>query len=198
MRTIILASSNKGKIKEFTDIFATVNIKITPQTEFYVSDADETGLTFIENAIIKARNCAKYTKLPSLADDSGLEIDALNGDPGIYSARYSGVHGNELANIQKVLIEMKGVENRSASFKCVIAYVRNEFDTCPLIFTGTLDGTILHEIDGVGGFGYDPIFQPTNHGKSLAKMSNIDKNKISHRAVAINKLIDEFKNQRLL
>ena len=198
MQTIVLASSNKGKIKEFTEIFATINIKVVPQTEYDVSDADETGLSFIENAIIKARNCAKHTNLPSIADDSGLEVDALNGAPGIYSARYSGMHGDDTKNIDKVLSEMLNIKNRSARFHCVIAYVRHELDPSPMIFVGTLEGVVLEEIVGSNGFGYDPIFRPISCSESLAMMSKVDKNKISHRSLAINKLVDEFKKTEII
>ena len=198
MKKIVLASSNKGKIKEFTEIFSELSIQVVPQTEFNVPDADETGLSFIENAILKARQCAKYTNLPSFADDSGLEIDALNGDPGIYSARYAGGHGDDSSNTAKVLDNMKDISNRTARFQCAIAYVRYELDPCPLIFTGNVEGAILHKPSGKNGFGYDPIFRPTGYNISFAEIPKEIKNKISHRANALEKLIREFNKTVIL
>ncbi|APC96509.1 RdgB/HAM1 family non-canonical purine NTP pyrophosphatase [Francisella frigiditurris] len=192
MREIVLASSNKGKIREFSEIFNRINISIVPQTKFNVPDADETGLSFIENAIIKARHCSKYTNLPAMADDSGLCVEVLNGNPGIYSARYSGIHGDDKANIQKLLSELKQDNNRKAEFICAIAYVKNYLDPTPLISVGKLEGIIAFDEQGENGFGYDPIFQIPEENKTLAQISQEFKNKISHRAKALEKMIKQL------
>ncbi|MFC4893170.1 RdgB/HAM1 family non-canonical purine NTP pyrophosphatase [Pseudofrancisella aestuarii] len=192
MKEIVLASSNKGKIREFSEIFNRINISIVPQTKFNVPDVDETGLSFIENAIIKARHCSKYTNLPAIADDSGLCVEALNGNPGIYSARYSGTHGDDKANNQKLLSELAQESNRKAEFICAIAYVKNESDPTPLISTGKLGGIITLDEKGKKGFGYDPIFQIPEENKTLAQISQELKNKISHRAKALEKIIKQL------
>ena len=193
IKKIIFASSNKGKIKEVSEILSEFNIQVIPQSEFNIPDADETGLTFIENAILKARQCCKYTGLPAIADDSGLEIEFLNGEPGIYSARYAGEHSNSKKNIDKVLLKMNGIENRKAKFQCAIALLTHEKDPTPKIFTGSLNGNIIDELKGDNGFGYDPIFT-VDSNKTLAETSKEEKNKISHRAKALQKLINYFKS----
>ncbi len=192
MKEIVLASSNKGKIKEFIEIFKQKNISIIPQTKFNISDAEETGLSFIENAIIKARHCSKNTGLPAIADDSGLEVFSLAGDPGIYSARYAGEHGNDDANIQKLLTNLKNHNNRTARFVCALAYVRNETDPTPIVEYGFLDGEITHSRSGEYGFGYDPVFFLPNLQKTLAELPNDKKNRISHRAIALSKIINKI------
>lgn len=189
MKKIVLASSNKGKIKEFKEIFANINIEIVPQTDFHVSDIDETGLSFIENAILKARNCSKHTGLPAIADDSGLEVFSLNGEPGIYSARYSGEHGNDKANIDKLLTKMNSKTSRAARFVCALAHVKHAKDPTPTISLGFLNGEIADTPKGEYGFGYDPIFKIPEFKKTLAEISPEDKNKISHRAIALNNII---------
>jgi XTP/dITP diphosphohydrolase len=189
MKEIVLASSNKGKIQEFTKIFAEINIKIIPQTEFNVPDADETGLSFIENAILKARNCSEHTGLPAIADDSGLEVFSLNGEPGIYSARYSGEHGNDKANVDKLLAKIKGATCKEARFVCALAYVKHPLDPTPVTALGFLNGEISSTPKGDYGFGYDPIFTLPEFKKTLAEISPEHKNKISHRAVALKELI---------
>ncbi|MBK2106042.1 RdgB/HAM1 family non-canonical purine NTP pyrophosphatase [Francisella philomiragia] len=191
MKEIVLASSNKGKINEFIEIFKQKNIKIIPQTKFNISDAKETGLSFIENAIIKARHCSKNTGLPAIADDSGLEVFSLAGDPGIYSARYAGKHGDDDANIQKLLTNLKNKDNRTARFVCALAYVRNEKDPTPVLEYGFLDGEITHIRSGEYGFGYDPVFFLPKLQKTLAELSDDEKNKISHRAIALSKIINQ-------
>ncbi|ASG68569.1 non-canonical purine NTP pyrophosphatase [Francisella halioticida] len=192
MKEIVLASSNKGKIQEFTKIFAEKNIKIIPQTKFNVLDADETGLSFIENAILKARNCSQHTGLPAIADDSGLEVLSLNGEPGIYSARYSGEHGNDKANIIKLLDKMKKVTCRKARFVCALAYVKHPLDPTPIIALGFLNGEISYTPKGDYGFGYDPIFFITELRKTLAEISPEYKNKISHRATALKNITNDL------
>ena len=192
MKKIILASSNKGKIKEFKEIFSKIGIKIIPQTEFDIPDADETGLTFIENAILKARNCCAHTGLPAIADDSGLEVLSLNGEPGIYSARYAGEHGDDKANINKLLSNLTNSDQRQARFICALAFLRHENDPTPILATGELSGEITTKEYGEDGFGYDPIFFVPHLDKTLAQVSSETKNQISHRANALSKLIKQF------
>ncbi|GAB4222120.1 MAG: RdgB/HAM1 family non-canonical purine NTP pyrophosphatase [Francisella sp.] len=192
MKEIILASNNQGKILEFANIFKQKNIKIVPQMRFNVPDIAEKGLSFVENAILKARNCAKHTKMPAIADDSGLEVFALNGQPGIYSARYSGVHGNDKDNIEKLLENLKGYKDRKARFVCALAYVKHESDPTPVLAYGFLEGYIAHKPKGLNGFGYDPIFIVPQLEKTLAEISESEKNKISHRMKAISKIIKLF------
>lgn len=191
-KKIVFASSNTGKIREVSTILSPENIHIIPQTEFNVSDADETGLTFIENAILKARHCAKITGLPSIADDSGLEVKALNGQPGIYSARYAGGHGNSLANLEKLLKDMEGIEDRRANFRCVMALMRHENDPAPIIAQGIWQGEILEQPIGDGGFGYDPIFWVRSFNMTAAQLPPETKNEVSHRAIALKKLKDDL------
>ena len=184
---LVLASGNAGKLAEFHALLADFGFDVRPQSEFGVDDAEETGLTFIENAILKARHASRATGLPALADDSGLVVDALGGAPGLYSARYAGEHCNHAANIDKLLHELREVpdERRSARFVCVLALLRHADDPQPLIAQGTWEGRILHARQGEGGFGYDPVFfLPTDH-LSAAELPNEVKNQISHRGRAM-------------
>lgn len=187
---IVLASSNKGKLKEFGEIFKTWNIELISQQQLNVSDADETGLTFVENAILKARHACQVTGLPALADDSGLEVDALQGAPGIYSSRYSGA--GDTANNEKLLQEMQGVETslRTARFRCLLVFMRHANDPTPLICQGTLEGSILEAARGEGGFGYDPLFlvdpdKVAGQQLSSAELTPQQKHAISHRGQAV-------------
>ena len=188
---IVLASSNSGKLREIQAVLNQQRYQLIKQSEFNVPDVAETGTTFVENAIIKARHAAELTGLPALADDSGIEVDFLQGAPGVYSARYAGQHGDNDANNAKLLQELKGVadDQRSARFQCVIIYMRHAQDPMPLICEGTWEGRILHEPSGVNGFGYDPLFFVPTHGCSSADLDPAEKNKISHRAQALQKLI---------
>ena len=188
---IVLASGNEGKLREIQAVLDEQRFQLVKQSEFEVPDVAETGTTFVENAIIKARNASLHTGLPALADDSGIEVDALNGAPGVYSARYSGEHGDDHENNMKLLRELSGVadEYRTARFQCVIVYMRHSKDPMPLICEGTWTGRILHEITGVNGFGYDPLFFVPTHGCSSAQLTPEEKNRISHRAQALQKLI---------
>jgi len=185
---MVLATSNPGKLKEFTTLMSDLPVKIMPQTEFDVEDADETGLTFVENAIIKARHAAQMTGRISLADDSGLVIDALGGRPGIYSARYSGINSRPSDNIEKVLAELADVpaKNRQARFICVLVLFRSPEDPCPLICQATWEGEILFSPQGDNGFGYDPVFWVPTHQCSAAELSGAIKNQLSHRAQAFS------------
>ena len=187
---VILASHNLGKITEIQAMLASSHIKIIPQSEYHITDIEETGLTFVENAILKARHAAKLTGLPAIADDSGLEVDALNGAPGIYSARYAGEHGNNAANIEKLLAKLKTVPmaQRTARFQSVMVYLRHELDPSPLITQGTWQGSIMTTPEGDGGFGYDPIFYVPTHHCSAAQMPSEEKNAISHRGQSLSQL----------
>jgi XTP/dITP diphosphohydrolase len=196
---VVLASSNKGKLVELEYALADVNVTLIPQSEFSVPDADETGLSFIENAILKARHASALTGLPALADDSGLEVDALNGAPGIYSARFSadenGKGATDESNNKKLLIELAGVlpKDRTARYHCVLAFVKHQFDPNPIICQGAWEGIINTGFHGDGGFGYDPLFFVTDQNKTAAQLTKQEKKKISHRGLAIEQLKDLFK-----
>ena len=194
-KDVVVASGNIGKLKEFQEIFLPFGVTIIGQNSLSVPEADETGLTFVENAIIKARNAAKYTGKPALADDSGLEVDALNGAPGIYSARYAGSHTSDRDNVQKLLSELNGNEQRRARFQCVIVYLRHEQDPTPLICQGTWEGTITHQPHGENGFGYDPVFFVPQQHCTAAQLSSDVKNRLSHRGQALSALIAALKIQ---
>jgi len=185
---IVLASGNQGKIKEIHAILG--NYNIITQQEFNVEEADETGSTFIENAIIKARNAALHTNLPAIADDSGLIVDALNGAPGVLSARYAGTHANDKDNLQKLLTEMESIPDnqRSARFICVIVLMRHANDPFPIICQASWEGTILKREQGSNGFGYDPIFWLPNENCSSAELNATRKNQLSHRGQALRQL----------
>ena len=186
---LILASSNAGKLVELRELLGD-GFELHAQSEFGVSDADETGLSFIEKAILKARHAARATGLPALGDDSGLCVDALHGAPGLYSARYAGTHGNSEANIDKLLRELGDGDDaqRDAHFVCVLAVVRDAEDPMPLIAEGVWHGSILRERRGDGGFGYDPVFFSPAHGCSAAELPAEVKNRDSHRGLALAKL----------
>ena len=193
MRKVVLARSNKGKLVELQAILKQKNVQLLPQSQFSVSDADETGLSFIENALIKARHACVATGLPAMADDSGLEVDALSGEPGIYSARYAGFHGEnaDKENNSKLLRELEGIPEteRGARFQCVIAYMQHAKDPMPLICQGTWEGSILFSEEGENGFGYDPLFYVLSHGCASAKLDAAVKNAISHRGQALTQLL---------
>ena len=193
MTRIVLASGNQGKLREFsamfTEHFTDAGVELIPQTELGVSDADETGLSFVENAIIKARHACEVTGLPALADDSGIEVDALKGAPGIYSARYS--NDGDQGNNDKLLRELADVptEQRTARFQCVLVYMRHAKDPTPQVFQGSWEGSILTAPSGSEGFGYDPLFYVPSEHCSAADLSKEQKNKISHRGQAIQQLL---------
>jgi len=195
MQKIVLASNNKGKVREFGEMLSTIDMEVVPQATFNIEDADETGLTFVENAIIKARHASAIAGLPAIADDSGLEVDFLNGAPGIYSARYSGEGATDEKNLLKLLEALKDVpeEKRTARFQCVLVYMRHAEDPTPLICQGTWEGIILTEPQGGNGFGYDPIFYVPDHNCSSAQLSADEKNKLSHRGQALKKLLTALK-----
>ncbi|ONG41533.1 non-canonical purine NTP pyrophosphatase, RdgB/HAM1 family [Alkanindiges hydrocarboniclasticus] len=188
---LVLASNNAGKIAELQQIFSTLNlpIQVVPQKQFEIPDAVEDGLSFIENAILKARHAAQLSGKPALADDSGLCVPILNGAPGIYSARYAGEHGNDALNNQKLLDDLKpyrsGTPTIQGYFVCVLALVRHQDDPLPLVYQGIWQGEILEQPRGSAGFGYDPLFWLPELGKSSAELDKAEKNKISHRGQAM-------------
>jgi non-canonical purine NTP pyrophosphatase, rdgB/HAM1 family len=187
---IVLASGNAGKLREFNAMLADLGIEFVRQSEFGVQDADETGLTFVENALIKARNAAQHTGMPAMADDSGIVVDALGGAPGLYSARYAGEHGDDAANNAKLLQALQDVPDaqRTARFYCCIVYLRHAEDQLPIIAEASWEGRIMHNLSGANGFGYDPLFYVPTHGCSSAELSPEEKNRISHRGQALRKL----------
>ena len=192
---VVLASSNAGKVKEFMRLLKGVGMDVRPQSEFNVPDADETGLTFVENAILKARNAAELTGLPAIADDSGIEVDALQGQPGIYSARYAGECAGAAACNEKLLTALKDVPeaDRTARFRCCIVMLQHAADPSPLIAEGCWEGRILEGLTGTEGFGYDPLFYVPTHNMSAAQMDPVEKNRISHRAQALQGLLERLK-----
>ncbi len=192
---VVLASSNKGKVKEFSELLADQSILVVPQSDFGVPDADETGLSFVENAILKARNAAAHTGLPAIADDSGLEVDYLNGAPGIYSARYAGEHCGSDANNRKLLEALEGVDEaqRTARFQCLLVFLRHADDPTPLICQGTWEGRILNAPQGEAGFGYDPLFHVPSEGCSAAELAAERKNSMSHRGQALQCLLAKLR-----
>jgi len=196
---VVLASGNAGKLKEFFSILNDVGFEIVAQSDYAVVDVPETGLSFVENAIIKARNAAQQTGLPAIADDSGIEVDALLGQPGIYSARYAKMNnageGNQ-ANNTHLLNQMKDVpiEKRSARFRCCIVYMRHAEDPSPLIADGYWEGSILTEPSGEKGFGYDPLFYVPTHKLSSAELDADVKNSISHRGQALQIMLNLMNN----
>lgn len=192
-QVVVLASGNAGKLRELDKVLAPLDVSLQPQAQFNVPDAEETGLSFVENAIIKARAAAQHTGLPAIADDSGIEVDHLNGAPGIYSARYSGA-GDEANNV--LLLQELGEipeEQRSARFQCVLVYMRHAMDPVPLICQGSWEGFILSAARGENGFGYDPLFYLPDYQCSSAQLDPSIKNRISHRAKASRLLFDALR-----
>tara|TARA_R110002096_G_scaffold25388_5_gene79439 strand:+ start:293 stop:910 length:618 start_codon:yes stop_codon:yes gene_type:complete len=191
---IVLASSNQGKLREIQAIFKNQPYDLAPQSEWNISDADETGLTFVENALIKARHACEQTGLMALADDSGIEVDYLQGAPGIYSARYAGQPCNNQANNDRLLNELKDVpkDKRTARFQCVLVLMRHAKDPTPLICSGTWEGIIVEQQSGINGFGYDPLFFVPSHSCTSAELSPDVKNSLSHRGQALRELASKF------
>jgi XTP/dITP diphosphohydrolase len=186
---IVMASGNLGKIREISRLLDGLGIDVVAQSEFGVTDADETGETFAENSLIKAQHAADATGLPAIADDSGLSVDALDGAPGVYSARYSGPDGDDEANNDKLLAELDGVLDRGAAFHCVATFVEPGGSE-PLVAHGEWRGSILHACEGDGGFGYDPLFFVPDCACSSAELEADEKNVRSHRGQALRKLVE--------
>ena len=191
---IVMASGNVGKLREISRILGDLEVTVVPQSDFGVSDADETGTTFAENALIKARHAAAATGLPAIADDSGLVVDALDGRPGVYSARYAGPGATDQANNEKLLAELADVadENRWAAFHCTACFVMSA-DAEPLFGTGDWRGSILREPRGAGGFGYDPLFLDPASGLTGAELEPAEKNARSHRGQALRALAEKLR-----
>jgi XTP/dITP diphosphohydrolase len=188
---IVLASNNPGKVKEFQELLRRADIELRPQADFNISEAEETGLSFVENAIIKARHASEQAQLPTIADDSGLEVDFLKGAPGIYSSRFAGEHASDADNNAK-LLELLGelpMTQRSARFQCLLVYLRHPQDPTPMICQGTWEGHILTAAQGNNGFGYDPLFFVPEQQCSSAQLSAEDKNRLSHRGKAMKLLL---------
>ena len=188
---VVLASGNPGKLREFVELLAPSGLQIVPQSQFGIEPPAETGDSFAANALLKARYAAGRCGLPALADDSGLEVDALGGAPGIYSARYAGEQASDAQNIDKLLAALAGVpsERRAARFRCVIAFVRDADDLAPVLASGEWQGRILAAPRGVAGFGYDPVFEDLASCRSAAELSSADKHALSHRGKALRELL---------
>jgi len=197
MNKIVLASGNKGKLREFAQLFAPFDIEVVAQSYFDVLEVEETGLSFVENAIIKARNACEHTGLPAIADDSGIEVDYLLGAPGIYSARYAGENASDQDNITALLAALTGVPDRerSARYQCLLVMMRHSKDPTPLICQADWQGRILHAPMGDSGFGYDPIFWVPELQCTAAQLSSAQKHAISHRGKAIQKFIKEIQHE---
>jgi XTP/dITP diphosphohydrolase len=194
---VVLATGNKGKVTELARMLCGLGIEVLPQSEFAVIDAAETGSTFVENAIIKARHAAKQTGLPAIADDSGLAVDALGGEPGVYSARYSGDLATDQTNIIKLLDAMSDIpkDKRQAKFLCVLVFMRHTHDPSPIICQGEWHGEIATEQQGENGFGYDPVFWIEEQNCSSAQLSPEQKNRLSHRGRALSQLLVQLQSQ---
>ncbi len=194
-RKLVIASNNKGKIAELTDLLAPLGLQPVAQGELGVSEAEEPAVTFVENAIIKARHAARVTGLPALADDSGLAVDALDGRPGVRSARFAGEEATDDDNVEALLAALKDTPEaeRSAQFHCVLVYLRHADDPTPIICHGRWPGRILAEPRGQGGFGYDPVFLVPEHGCSAAELTREQKGRISHRGRALASLLDQLR-----
>ena len=193
--TIVLASGNKKKLKELSGILKKFEMALLPQSQFQVEDAIEDGLTFVENAIIKARHACQQTGLPAIADDSGIEVDYLQGKPGIYSARFAGENANDQQNLDKLLAELNQVEKsqRTARYQCVIVYLRHATDPTPIISQASWEGILLEHPIGDGGFGYDPIFYCPRSKKTAAQMLPEEKAFISHRGKALKEFEAKYR-----
>ncbi len=198
---LVLASNNKGKISELNDLLSPSGITVIPQSEFGILDVEETGTTFVENAILKAKHAAKISGLPALADDSGLVVPSLGGEPGIYSARYAQIDNQQLSsqqpksdqkNIEKLLTELADKTDRKAAFVCVMALCLSDTHPLPILAEGIWQGEITTEPFGEGGFGYDPVFFVPSHGMTSAELSKAEKNRISHRGLALQSLLAEL------
>ncbi|MEY0289089.1 RdgB/HAM1 family non-canonical purine NTP pyrophosphatase [Providencia rettgeri] len=196
MQKVVLATGNPEKVNELAGLLRDFGMDIVAQTSLGVESAEETGLTFIENAILKARHAAAQTGLPAIADDSGISVDALGGAPGIYSARYAGEEATDEQNLVKLLEAMKNVpdDQRQAQFNCVLVYLRHAEDPTPLVFHGRWHGIITRERKGQGGFGYDPIFYVPELGCTSAELTKAEKQAVSHRGKALTMMLDALKN----
>ncbi|XBS69115.1 RdgB/HAM1 family non-canonical purine NTP pyrophosphatase [Acerihabitans sp. KWT182] len=196
MQKIVLATGNAGKVAELAGLLADFGLDVVAQTSLGVEPAEETGLTFIENALLKARHASLLTGLPAIADDSGLAVEYLGGAPGIYSARYAGPDADDRQNLNKLLAALKDVPEgaRAASFHCVLVYLRHAEDPTPLVCHGSWRGVIGLSAAGLGGFGYDPVFRLPSLNRSAAELSREEKQRLSHRGQALRMLLDAMRN----
>ncbi|KAA1151850.1 RdgB/HAM1 family non-canonical purine NTP pyrophosphatase [Pseudoalteromonas sp. FUC4] len=194
-KTLVLATGNPGKVKELANMLSPLNINVVPQSDFNVGEVAETGTTFVENAIIKARHAAKITGMPAIADDSGLEVDGLNGAPGVYSARFAGPGASDQDNIDKLLVDLGDNPIRSARFWCVLVLMRHANDPTPLICSASWEGEITLTQNGNGGFGYDPVFFVAEQSCTSAELTKEQKNAVSHRGQALQKLLLELQQK---
>jgi XTP/dITP diphosphohydrolase len=195
---VVLASSNAGKLREFSELLASASFEISRQSDFGIEPAPETGDTFLENALIKARNASRLAGLPAIADDSGIEVDALDGAPGVYSARFAGEGAGDQANLDKLLTMLREVppEQRSARYRCVVVFVANPMDPRPLVGEGSWEGRIIDERRGNGGFGYDPSFVPAGETRTVAEMPAAEKHAQSHRGQALRAFLAQLARAR--
>jgi XTP/dITP diphosphohydrolase len=196
-RRVVLASGNAGKLREFAELLAGTGFEPVRQSELGIDPPPETGSTFLENALIKARNAARVAGLPAIADDSGIEVDALGGAPGVYSARYAGEGASDEANLAKLLAALRGVpdERRGARYRCVVVFVERFDDPRPLIGEGTWEGHIINQRRGTGGFGYDPSFVPRGESRTVAEMPADEKHQHSHRGQALRAFVSAFRRR---
>jgi XTP/dITP diphosphohydrolase len=194
MKKLVLATNNAGKVKEIQSIMAGLAMTIVPQSDYQIGSIEETGKTFVENAILKARHAAQVTGLPAIADDSGIVVDALQGEPGIYSSRFAGPEATDAQNVEKLLQALQGVpeSERGAYFYCCIVLLKHPNDPTPIICHGKCEGRIALSVEGDHGFGYDPIFYLPKQKCTTAQLSSAEKNKISHRAAALTQLQSYF------
>lgn len=199
MVELVLATGNQGKVKELQNLLVPMGWQVQPQSNWQVSEAEETAVTFVENALIKARHAAAQTGLPALADDSGLAVNALQGAPGVYSARYAGAGCSDQDNIDKLLVALKDIpfNQRQASFHCVLVFLRHPQDPTPIICHGRWDGFIAEQQQGLEGFGYDPIFWVANENCTAAELSSARKLALSHRGKALTQLVNLLKAEGL-
>ncbi len=193
---VILATGNPGKLREIRQLLSPWDV--VAQSDFQFSEVEETGLSFVENAILKARHACLHGGLPAIADDSGLEVDILRGQPGIYSARYAGVGASDQENVEKLLANMDQQTRRKARFRCVLIYMQHQHDPSPIICSGQWQGEIAWVPQGDNGFGYDPVFYLPELGKTAAQLSATEKNKLSHRAQALEKLRQQLQQQQFV
>jgi len=195
MKKLVLASNNAGKLREFAQMLATIDFEVLPQAQFNVPEAEEPHVTFVENALAKARHAARLTGLPALADDSGICITALGGAPGVWSARFAGEPKSDERNNQKMIADLQGKSDRRAHYVCVLVLVRHADDPQPLIAEGEWHGEIVATPQGENGFGYDPYFWLPQRGCTVAQLPAAEKNAVSHRGVALQKLIEQLRSR---
>jgi XTP/dITP diphosphohydrolase len=195
MKKLVLASNNAGKLREFAQMLATIDFEVLPQAQFDVPEAEEPHFTFVENALAKARHAARLTGLPAMADDSGICVSALGGEPGVHSARYAGEPKSDDRNNQKVIAELQGKSDRRAHYVCVLVFVHHADDPQPIITEGEWHGEIVDTPQGENGFGYDPYFWVPEKGCTAAQLSSDDKNAMSHRGKALRLLMERLRGQ---